>query len=328
MTGFLKRLFSRAQPALQAHDQAHLREPVAVPDPWARLDLQHIFGHQAATSASQAALRDLGKALRERLRHEADQALTLPRQPAVLPELIRWLNDDTVSHRQLADTIGRDPALSATLLKLANSVWFRTSPDPVETVPRAIAVVGLDGLRRLVAAALTMPVIRGNQSDPLREQLWQWALDAGELSRQVARQYHADEASLYLGTLVIALGYLTLYLNGLELAGPRHLRAEDVRSLMPQLTMAYRFHVARRIADHWQLTPGLRNAMRDLQQDAPRVPGSLPHGLALTLQMAHLGHLWRHQRLTTDELERFVSAQPDSQWYHDVICTHTDTRNP
>ncbi|RMF18011.1 MAG: HDOD domain-containing protein [Gammaproteobacteria bacterium] len=312
MAGILKRLFSR--PNRSRHSE-HLvtRDPVVIPDPYARLDLQHLF--HARTDEATTGLRELEQALRKRLRREADRSLTLPRQPAVLPQLIRWLNDDSVSHRQLAATIEADPALSAALLRLANSVYFRVGTEPVETIPRAIAVVGLDGLRRLVAAALTMPVVRGQGRDPLRESLWAWALSAGELSRQVAQYTGADEASLYLATLIAAIGYLTVYLNARELGAERNLPANRVQTLVPPLIMAFRFDVAQRIADHWHLSPELRNAMRELRNDAPRQPGSLAHGLAMTLQCAHLRHLHGRGALDEEEVRRFTQAQAEPEWY-------------
>jgi hypothetical protein len=76
-----------------------------------------------------------------------------PRRPLLLPELVRAVNDSDTTRRELAQMIARDPALVGSLLKLANSPIYRRGSQPVESLERALAVLGTMGTRSLVAAA-------------------------------------------------------------------------------------------------------------------------------------------------------------------------------
>ena len=83
-----------------------------------------------------------------------------PRRPNLLPELIRAINDERASVRQLVAIVARDPSLVGNLLKVANSSYYRLTPQPIETIERAIVVLGNDGLRSVMAAALMQPIFQ------------------------------------------------------------------------------------------------------------------------------------------------------------------------
>ena len=105
----------------------------------------------------------------------ADDPQRLPRRPQLLPQLLGALNDDDTSGRDIAGIIARDPALAANLLKLANSALYRRDTLAVESLDRAVAMVGVDGLRHLVAVALMQPVMRveGGVFGRLPELVWE-----------------------------------------------------------------------------------------------------------------------------------------------------------
>jgi HD-like signal output (HDOD) protein len=90
----------------------------------------------------------------------ATQQRYSPRRPNLLPQLMRAISDEDVSRRELAAIIARDPALVGSLLKMANSAFYRVSSRQVETIERAIVMLGSDGLRSLVAAAVMQPIFR------------------------------------------------------------------------------------------------------------------------------------------------------------------------
>src|SRR5581483_9840407 len=56
----------------------------------------------------------------------ATQKRYAPRRPNLLPQLMRAVNDEEVSRRELAALIARDPSLVGGLLKMANSSYYRT----------------------------------------------------------------------------------------------------------------------------------------------------------------------------------------------------------
>lgn len=83
-----------------------------------------------------------------------------PRRPMLLPKLMQALNDDESTRRELVQLILEDPALAGSALQRANSAAYRYSPEPVDSLDRAVVMLGTDGLRSLLATAILQPVFR------------------------------------------------------------------------------------------------------------------------------------------------------------------------
>jgi hypothetical protein len=83
----------------------------------------------------------------------------------MLPRVLSAANDDSFSRRELAALIARDPSLVGNLLKIANSSYYRVSSEPIESVERAVVLLGTNGIRSLVTAALMQPIFRIGGAD-------------------------------------------------------------------------------------------------------------------------------------------------------------------
>src|SRR5690606_16768708 len=77
-----------------------------------------------------------------------------PRRPMLLPRLLQALNDPDVSRDTLVKLILEDPAIAGGVLQQANSAYYRVSPARVDSIDRAVWLLGTDGLRRLMATAI------------------------------------------------------------------------------------------------------------------------------------------------------------------------------
>ena len=109
----------------------------------------------------------------------ATQARYTPRRPNLLPQLMRALGDEEMSRRTLAALIARDPALVGSLLKMANNAFYRVTSKPVESVERAVVILGSDGLRSMIAAALMQPIFQVSATNGFSrfpELVWEHAL--------------------------------------------------------------------------------------------------------------------------------------------------------
>lgn len=114
------------------------------------------FSTVAATLGEQAALQRFRDACNP-ARFDLNR---LPRLPAVLPELLRMIKNGRVSGGQMAELIARDPVLLGEVIRMANSVHYRTS-RPIESLPQAVVMLGEEGLRRVVANVLLKPIHQG-----------------------------------------------------------------------------------------------------------------------------------------------------------------------
>ena len=102
---------------------------------------------------------------------------TLPRLPAVVPQLMRSLRNDDTDSRTLAEQIARDTVLVGEIVRVANSAYFRTA-RPVTGLPQAITLLGQDGLRRVVMQMVMRPILRTDESvgsQQAGERLWEHA---------------------------------------------------------------------------------------------------------------------------------------------------------
>lgn len=138
-----------------------------------------------------------------------------PRRPNLLPQLMRAMNDEDVSRRELAALISRDPSLVGSLLKMANSAFYRVTSRPVESIERAVVILGDDGLRSLMTAALMQPIFQvsatgGFQRFP--EIVWEHALRSAHAAiPHAALVERADPFAAELLSLVTGLAEIVLF---------------------------------------------------------------------------------------------------------------------
>ena len=135
----------------------------------------------------------------------------IPRRPHLLPQLIQSVNDSTASARSIGRIIGSDPLLTVNLLRIANSPFYRIQERPVESLMRAATLLGLDGLRPVIAAALVQPVMNPPDGDGGRfsQRVWDYtlrmSLAAADHARSVEREdgFSAQLAGLLRGLAMV-----------------------------------------------------------------------------------------------------------------------------
>lgn len=87
----------------------------------------------------------------EQLIHGIQHLVSLPEAVARANELFE---DPNSSLGDIAEVIGHDPSLSARLLRLVNSAFYGL-PGQIDTLSRAISMIGTDELQSLIIAAGT-----------------------------------------------------------------------------------------------------------------------------------------------------------------------------
>ncbi|MHC4947265.1 MAG: HDOD domain-containing protein [Planctomycetota bacterium] len=154
---------------------------------------------------------------------------TLPTSPALATQILSLIDDPHATAAQFARLIEADPALSARLLRMANSARYGQRHE-VTTITRAVTVIGL---RQLRVVALGFELVRhldslGGCAFDLPE-FWQQSILRACLAREVARAVVpalAEEA--FLAGLLQDCGILLLVQTlGDEYAA---MCAEQVRS--------------------------------------------------------------------------------------------------
>lgn len=222
----------------------------------------------------------------------------MPRRPQLLPQLMRAANDPDASLASIARIIAQDPTLSANLLRVANSAFHRISIQPVESIERAVAVLGLDGLRPVMATALVQPVMGAGDGalGRLPTVIWEHTLASADAAVDYARHVERDDAfAAQLLALLHGLGAI-IVVQVLRDVHARHpVLAPDPR-VVARLLEAWSAATARRVAHGWGLSERMSDALVAQQSDAlPSTPlgralrvGRTAGALALLCRMGQL----------------------------------------
>lgn len=132
----------------------------------------------------------------------------LPPMPAVAIKVIEQLQDPNASAGNLAGTIAHDPALSARVLKIANSSFYSMKRQ-VRTLESAIVVMGEKTLRSLVLAASLKGM---NKSFGLLEKmLWEDSIGCAIGAKIIARRFEeVDNEEAFVAGLFRHIGKVVL----------------------------------------------------------------------------------------------------------------------
>jgi len=83
----------------------------------------------------------------------------VPRIPELISQLLTALSDENISTGALSAQVGRDLVLVAEVIREANSAYYRPM-TPIETLDGAVTMLGLNGLRMLLARIAFRPLLR------------------------------------------------------------------------------------------------------------------------------------------------------------------------
>jgi HD-like signal output (HDOD) protein len=197
---------SAAQPvALPPAVAAPQPEPLAgaVSAPPVSLDFLRWLAAPSAPQLAPTSARRILDELARLARTPAAAAGLVPRVPAVIPQLLRSLRDDSMSAADLSRQLSQDVVLVAEVIREANSPFYRSS-TPVRTIEGAIMLLGQNGMRMLLARVAFRPII---------------SMQTGRLARQLAPQVwsQSEKCALAASLLAPALGAnpFEAYLAGL-----------------------------------------------------------------------------------------------------------------
>lgn len=187
----------------------------------------------------------------------------LPPMPIVAVKVLELLQDPDSSVKQLAETISLDPAVSARMLKIANSSMYGLSRQ-ITTIQNALVLLGEKTVRSLVLASSMSSV---NKSFGLLEKmLWEesvgCALAAKFISTNLNRA-NADEA--FLAGLFSNLGKTVRNNNDSEqyreLIEAVYNGAGDYLTLEKEVFTNPYYRVGAAVLNSWQIAPLLVEAI-------------------------------------------------------------------
>ncbi len=204
----------------------------------------------------------------------------LPAMPAVAMKVMEMVGDQATSARALQGIIQRDQALTAKVLKIANSAMFGVSRD-ITTLSHAIVMLGFSTIRSVVLAASTKSIyfkckgISGFSA----KLLWEHSLAAAAIARRLAgRLDGVDVEESFISGLLHDIGKSVLNVNFFDkysevIKETYNIGGDSVRVERRLLGFDHA-QVGAMVVRKWNLAKGLEEAVR--YHHNPRVAGEYP----------------------------------------------------
>ncbi|MDK2955597.1 MAG: hypothetical protein PWQ57_1093 [Desulfovibrionales bacterium] len=142
------------------------------------------------------------------------QELTLASLPDVFYRVVEALKSPRSSASYVAEVIGQDMSLSAKLLKMVNSPFYGF-PNRIDTLPRAVAIVGANQLTNLAMGISVITLFQDVPAVLLDMRLfWRHSIGCGALARLLARNIGIDDAErVFVSGLLHDVGRLVMLRN-------------------------------------------------------------------------------------------------------------------
>lgn len=226
------------------------------------------------------------------------------------------MNDAHSSVADIGRTLESDSRVKDVLLKIANSPVFGFASE-VESVPRAVSLIGTRGLRDLmVVGAWGASLCRIGGHDPRLAGLWRHSLHCAILARMVAQHLRIPYVEqFFVSGLLHDVGLFGLCIRGGHGDGALHLddAHESVNRVVSEADLRHGIEVAALLAD-WRLPQSIIEPIvyhRDARQAKKYVRFSAIVQLA-EIVVAYSAestpaYLWDLCGLYPDEVERLAA---------------------
>jgi putative nucleotidyltransferase with HDIG domain len=161
-----------------------------------------------------------------------DEATDLASLPTIFMEISEVISDPRSSAVHVANVISKDVNLSAKLLRLVNSAYY-SFPYKIDTISRAVTIIGSRQLSTLALGASVLKAFRGIPEDLVdMESFWKHSITCGITARMIASHKKIlNTERLFVAGLLHDIGKIILYQRVPDLAFEMFLRARQIPRL-------------------------------------------------------------------------------------------------
>lgn len=134
--------------------------------------------------------------------------------PKVYLKVRESINDPKSTIDDVALIVSQDPNIAAQILKIANSAFFGFATK-IESIPRAIFIMGLAQLQDIVLAASAINAFKGISSDLINmKDFWVHSVFCAAIARLLAQKSNViDSERLFVCGILHDLGHLVIYVK-------------------------------------------------------------------------------------------------------------------
>lgn len=144
----------------------------------------------------------------------AQRTTELVTLPAIYHRVKQVIDDPDGSVLELAKVVAADPGITMRVLRVVNSVFYGF-PGKIETMSRAVSVLGMQQVHDIVLATTVTAVFSGmrpERMDVLR--FWRSSAMRGLLARAAAKSCGLlDAERLFVGGMLADIGHMVMYMH-------------------------------------------------------------------------------------------------------------------
>lgn len=207
-----------------------------------------------------------------------DELQRLPSQPIAAMRALRMVDDPQASTADLARLVETDPALSAQVMRLANSPYYGLSQN-VSSAGRAVVLLGFTTVRALAVSGACRLLADGRRDELFPPGFWPHAVATGVATAAVARRTAVAPSDAFTAGLLHDIGAALLFRRD----PGAYQRVLDAADLDPDTLLALErteFGVTHaglgaQAMEAWRFPPALVRAVRHHHRDPGEVTTTL-----------------------------------------------------
>lgn len=231
-----------------------------------------------------------------------------------LPEVCTRVNEMVDDPSRTAEDIGKvissDPALTARLLKIANSPFYGLSAE-VDTVSRAITVLGTVQLRDLILASSSCQTFNGIPTDLISmEHFWHHSIFCGIAARKLANSCMLGRGeALFVAGLLHDVGQLAIFnrrpdRSRLVLLHAKNTKPVGLHISERQVLQFDHMEVGAELTRQWRLPPFLQECVG--YHHDPRRAEQFPKEVAVVHIAQAIASLAENEEFDEKSIDDFV----------------------
>lgn len=132
-----------------------------------------------------------------------DSTLDLPPMPLVANRIVSLISDPNTDSKILERAILSDQALTANILKIANSSFYGCLRS-INTIASAVVLIGFKGIKALAIAASLKSFYQ--RIDLTEKMLWEHSIGAAITAHFLSRKLHCFSDEAFVGGLIHDIG--------------------------------------------------------------------------------------------------------------------------
>jgi len=201
--------------------------------------------------------------------------IRLPSPPAIAVRILQAVKKDDFSFGELAAIIQSDPALTARILKVANSAFY-SLPSKVNSIEKGLAVLGVNALKNIALSFVISSNMKekGDGSFDF-DFFWRRSITAGVAASLVASLVNHKDDDTFISALLQDIGIIILHLcrpdDYLKVLRDKKTTGKPVNVIEKEVFGFDHQAVGAELLKHWGLPESITGPIRyhHMNEEAP-----------------------------------------------------------